>query len=273
MPPKLGILAGGGELPGYLISACKASGRDVFVIALEGQADEETVGEASHAWVRLGAAGTILRLLRENGAEELVFAGKVRRPSWRELKPDLRAATFLTKVGRAAIGDDGLLSGIVRELEREGFRVVGPDRVLSGLLARPGPYGAIVPDDEAERDIARGIEVARALGAVDVGQAAVVQAGIVLGVEGAEGTDALVSRCGRLQHDGAGGVLVKVKKPNQEDRMDLPSIGVKTVEAAAASRLRGIAVEAGGALVIDAEQVARSADLAGLFVVGVSVDA
>jgi hypothetical protein len=142
--------------------------------------------------------------------------------------------------------------------------------VVAGLLARLGPYGQRRPDAEAEPDIARGIEVARALGRMDVGQGAIVQNGRVLGVEAAEGTDALIARCAALHLPGPGGVLVKVAKPGQERRVDLPTIGVATVRSAIAGGLRGIAVEAGSALVVDAEEVGRAADQGGMFVVGVS---
>ena len=269
MAAKLGILAGSGELPLFLVDACRASGRPVFVLGFQGAADPQRLGDAPHAIVRLGAAAEGLRILRENGVEELVMAGPVRRPSLASLMPDWRAAKFFARIGLRALGDDGLLSAIIKELELEGFRVVGIESILGGLLAPKGPLGRIEPDDQARADIARGLEVARALGALDVGQAAVVQQGIVLGVEAADGTDALIARAGSLRREGLGGVLVKIAKPGQERRADLPTIGVRTVEAAAKAGLRGIAVEAGAALVVDRAAVAAAADGAALFVLGV----
>ena len=271
MTPKLGIVAGGGELPGHLIAACRASGRDFFVLALDGQAEAATISDTPHEWVRMGALGEGLDLLRGAGVEELVLAGRVRRPSLAEIRPDLRATKMFAKLGKALLGDDALLSAVVRELEGEGFAVIAPENVLGGLLAEERSYGRGVPDDGARRDIDRGIAVAKALGTVDVGQAVVVQEGLVLGVEAIEGTDALLGRCASLHRVGPGGVLVKTRKPDQEHRLDLPTIGVATVEAAAAAGLAGIAIEAGGALVVDAEAVARAADEAGLFVIGVAV--
>ncbi|HMK67064.1 MAG TPA: UDP-2,3-diacylglucosamine diphosphatase LpxI, partial [Stellaceae bacterium] len=190
-------------------------------------------------------------------------------PSLASLMPDWRAAKFFARIGLRALGDDGLLSAIIKELELEGFRVVGIESILGGLLAPKGPLGRIEPDEQARADIARGLEVARALGALDIGQAAVVQQGIVLGVEAADGTDALIARAGSLRREGPGGVLVKIAKPGQERRADLPTIGVRTVEAAANAGLRGIAVEAGAALVVDRAAVAAAADGAALFVLGV----
>ena len=270
MAGKLGLIAGGGDLPRRLVQACIDSARPCFVIALEGSAEQDVASGVPHAWVRLGAVGEALRLLREAGVEELCFAGKVRRPSLFELRPDARAAAFFAKVGFRALGDDGLMKAVVAGFEAEGFRVVGPDDVLSALLAGAGPLGSHRPDAAAEADIARGLAVVRALGALDVGQSVVVQQGIVLAVEAIEHTDALIARAGTLRREGPGGVLVKCAKPGQERRADLPTIGPNTVELAHAAGLRGIAVEAGATLIVDRAKVAAEADRRGLFVVAVA---
>jgi UDP-2,3-diacylglucosamine hydrolase len=162
------------------------------------------------------------------------------------------------------------LSAVVKELEHEGFRVVGADAVLEGALLPPGPVGRVRPEPQAEADIAHGIRVAAALGALDIGHAVVVQQGLVLGVEAIEGTDALMRRCAGLKRPGAAGVLVKLEKPGQERRADRPAIGPQTVAVAAETGLAGIAAEAGATLVIDRSAVARAADDAGLFVIGIS---
>ena len=265
----LGIVAGGGGLPRRLVEACHQTGREVFVLALEGAADHETVADVPHAWCPIGAAGRGLALLRENKVRELVLAGGVRRPSLASLRPDWRAAKFFARVGYRALGDDGLLSAVVAELEREGFRVIGPDQVLRAGLASEGPFGRISPDAQAVADIAHGARIARVLGSLDIGQAVVVQQGLVLGVEAIEGTDELIRRCAGLRREGPGGVLVKVEKPGQEQRADRPTIGPQTVALAAETGLRGIAVEAGATIVLDRDEVVEAADRAGLFVVGI----
>ena len=218
--------------------------------------------------MRLGEVGKGLEELRRAGVEDVVMAGSVRRPSLSDLKPDFKGAALLAKVAGRALGDDSLLSAVIGEIEREGFRVVGVDSILKGLVAASGPLGRHLPDTGAERDIARGFQVARVLGAADVGQAVVVQEGIVLGLEAVEGTDALLERCALLRREGPGGVLVKAKKPRQERRADLPTIGAATVKNAHAAGLRGIAVEFGHALIIDKPAVSALADELGLFVVG-----
>lgn len=271
MADKLGILAGGGELPQRLVEACRAAGREVFVLAFEGHTDPHTVRDVEHAWSRLGAMGSAIQTLRKAKVGELVMAGPIRRPRLSELRPDLKGLQFLTKVQLDSLGDDGLLRALIQALEDEGFRLTGIQDILSGALAEAGPLGRHAPDAQAERDIARGVSVAKALGAVDVGQAVVVQEGLVLGIEAIEGTDRLLARCADLRRAGAGGVLVKVKKPGQEARADLPTIGLRTLENAAAAKLRGIAVEAGAALVMEPARVAEAADQTGLFVVGVRV--
>jgi DUF1009 family protein len=274
MSPKLGILAGGGDLPARLAEAARGQGRQLFILALEGHADPALLpSDIETAWIRLGAAGQGFDLLRQAKVEDVVIAGRVRRPSLKELMPDKRAAAFFARVGLKALGDDGLLRGVIQEFESEGFRIIGVDDVLASLLAREGVYGKVSPDAGQKADIERGIEVALGLGKLDVGQAVVVQQGLVLGVEAIEGTDALILRSRDVRREGRGGVLVKLAKPGQERRADLPTIGAATIRNAAQAGLSGIAIEAGRALVIDEAAVMTLADEAGLFLMGVKVKA
>jgi len=273
-PPagRLGIVAGGGSLPRRLVESGLARGRDVFVLALEGEADRETTDNVAHAWCRIGAAAKGLGLLRDNGVTDLVLAGTIRRPTLSAIRPDWRAAKFFAKVGYRLLGDDGLLSAVAKELEAEGFRLIGAHELLDDTASvAEGPLGRIKPDADAQSDIARGIEIARAVGALDIGQAVVIQQGLVLGVEAIEGTDALLRRCAGLRRDGPRGVLIKVAKPGQETRIDRPTIGLETVRLAAEAGLQGVAVEAGATLLLDRDEVIRAADAAGLFVIGVRV--
>lgn len=270
MDGPLGIIAGGGELPARLIEACREAGRDIVVLALEGHADETAVPSCiDAAWFRLGAGGAMLDHLKTKGARSVVMAGRVRRPSLAELRPDARTLALFTRIGLRALGDDGLLRAVAEELAREGIAVIGVQDVVEGLLTPNGPLGGVPPDAAAWADIHHGRGVARALGLVDVGQAVVVQQGIVLGVEAIEGTDALIDRCGLLKRAGAGPVLVKMRKPQQDRRLDLPTIGAETVRRCAAAGFAGIAAEAGGTLALNRPLIAAVADAAGLFVVGV----
>ena len=266
----LGILAGGGPLPGRVAAAAEAGGRAVFLVGLDGYAEPAVLAPFAHAWARVGAAGRILALLRAQNCRDLVLVGPVRRPSLLDLRPDAEGARLLARIGRAAFGgDDGLLAAVVRVLAEEGFRVLGAHEVLTEAVAPRGQLGRHAPDAAALADIARGVAVARALGAVDVGQGCVVQQGIVLAVEAIEGTDAMLARAAGLKRPGQGGVLVKLVKPGQDRRADLPTIGPATMTAAAAAGLRGVAVEAGGTLLTDRAAVVAAADAAGLFLLGI----
>lgn len=268
-PGPLGIIAGRGDLPGRVADAAQAYGRDVFVLALKGFAEPDLVSAYPHAWVRLAAGALALKHLRDNGVRDVVFAGGISRPSLLSLRPDWRAAMFLAKVGWRAMGDNSLLSAVAAEFEIEGFRVIGADEIwLEGLMPA-GTLTTTQPSQSDWQDIRRGVNVVQALGAVDVGQGCVVQQGIVLAVEAVEGTDAMLARAAGLRRDGQGGVLVKLAKPGQDRRLDLPTIGPETITAAAAAGLCGLAVEAGGAIFIEREATLAAADAAGLFVIGI----
>jgi hypothetical protein len=270
----LGILAGGGELPLRVARAARNAGRPVFAVVLSGWGDPAQWAGLPHAVERPGAAGSILALLRAKGVRQLVLAGRARRPSVSALRPDAVGVRIVARLGAAfLLGDDGLLRAVARLLEEEGFQVVSPQSVLAGLLPEAGLLGrAAAPDEAARADIRRGVAVCRALGAADVGQAAVVQQGLVLGVEAVEGTDALLARCGTLRREGGGGVLVKLAKPGQDRRLDLPAIGPDTVRNAAAAGLAGIAFGAGAAVLIDREATVAAADAAGLFLLALRPD-
>lgn len=272
--PMLGILAGGGELPLRLVEACQMQGRPYFILGFEGAVIPAVLENQPHAVVRLGAIGEALSILRNAGVKELVMAGRLKRPNLAALRPDAGGAKLLTRLGKSFFsGDNTLLTAVVDYLEEEGFRIIGADDILQRLLAPKGLIGRIAPTREAQKDIATGVRVAHAIGAMDIGQAVVIQQGYVLGVEAAEGTDALVSRCGQLKQDiPYGGVLIKVKKPSQERRVDLPTIGVDTITAVAKAGLSGIAVEAGGTLLVDQKAIGQKADALGIFIVGFSVD-
>ena len=269
----VGIVAGGGSMPLRVAAACRATGRPYVVVLLEGFARPADWAGVPQIAIRLGAAGQAIDWLKAQGTRQLVLVGDVRRPSILSLRPDAGAARHLARIGMKAFsGDDSLLSAIREVLREEGFEPVGPNHFLKqaqspgGLLTRSGP------DAMAMADIARGVAVVRALGAVDVGQGAVVQQGLVLGVEAIEGTDALIARVGGLRRDGPGGVLVKLVKPGQDREVDMPALGPRTVEGAIAAGLSGIAFEADGALLLARDEMVARAESAGLFLLAIHPD-
>jgi DUF1009 family protein len=273
--PKLGIIAGAGQLPIAIAEASRAMGRPIFVLALQGIASPDDIRAYPHAWVSLGELGRAIKLLKEAGCVEITLAGKVSRPEFTKLKLDARGALALPRVMAAAIkGDDALLRMLLSIFEKEGMRIVGSDEAAQNLLAPVGALGQLEPKDAESTDILLGSQVVQALGRFDIGQAAVVCEGLVLAVEAAEGTDQMLMRVAMLSEALRGtqqnrrGVLVKSAKPNQERRVDLPVIGVRTVELASSAGLSGIAIEAGAALIMDMNGVAEAADRHGLFVCG-----
>lgn len=274
----LGIIAGGGRLPVAIAGHARDAGLPYFVIRLSGLAEPELSSHPGEEH-NIGALGAIIATARKFGADRLVLAGNVPRPDFASIRLDLRAARCLPRVLAAARnGDDALLRAVAAELESEGFRIVGADEAAGVLRAPAGALGAHAPDDEAQADIDKARRVVRALGEHDVGQGAVVCAGLVLAVEAAEGTDRMLERVAGLppaiRGDAARrrGVLVKQPKPGQERRIDLPTVGVRTIEGAANAGLAGVAVEAGGALIVDRDAVVAAADAAGLFVFGFEPD-
>ncbi len=267
--PKLCIVAGGGTAPRIVMDVCRQQGRDFFLVCLEGQADAATAEGSPHVWLPLGAAAKLKDLVAEKQIKELLMIGRVRRPSLLELKPDWLTLKTVTKIGINMLGDDALLRGIGKAIEEEiGVRVIGAQDIFKDLLTPEGQLGKIMPDAEAETDITRGLAVAKALGLVDVGQAVVVQQGVVLGVEAVEGTDALITRTAAVRREGLGGVLVKIAKPQQDNRYDLPTIGPDTIMNAKQAGLRGIVIEAGRSFLVEREKTIALANEAGIFIVG-----
>jgi UDP-2,3-diacylglucosamine hydrolase len=265
---RLGIIAGGGGLPRKLIDTCKREGRNFFVLAFKGQTDPALVEGIPHFWAKLGATGSAISILKKENVDTLVMAGAIRRPSLAELKPDWRTIQIFARLGAKAFGDDALLRAIADEIESNGFKVVGAHEVAPEIITPAGILGKRKPDAGHAEDMDIAIRTAKTLGALDIGQAAIVQQGIVLGVEAVEGTDALIARCRILKRKGRGGVLVKSCKPQQDQRLDLPTIGMRTVRNAFEAGLEGIAVEAGASIILDRENVVDAADKLGIFIAG-----
>lgn len=272
----LGIIAGGGELPVAVAESVADAGRPVFIVALRGVADE-SVSRFAHGWVALGEMGKALELLRANRCTEVALVGRVARPRFSEIKVDAKGLLLLPKlISAAKQGDDALLRALVSYFDGEGFRAIGVEEAAPGLLAQKGVLGRVQPSVDITGDIAIAVKVVRRLGALDVGQAAIVCDGLVLAVEAAEGTDAMIARVGTLPDAIRGtpakrrGVLVKALKPIQDRKTDLPVIGASTVRNVAAAGLAGIAIEAGRSLIINRRSVIESADAAGIFVLAFS---
>ena len=264
----LGLIAGGGGLPGAIAADCRARGREIFIVRLKGLA-EPALQEFPGAEAGLAELGKCLKALRSAGCDRVALAGVVRRPEdFSALKPDLVGLRRLPAVVAAAgQGDDALLRAILRVFEREGLAIEGVGDAGAGLVLGLGPLGDLQPSPEDARDIAAATAAAREVGRTDVAQGAVARGGEVLAREGTDGTDAMLSLVSPAPGERRG-VLAKLPKPGQDRRVDLPTIGLRTIERAAAAGLKGIVGEAGAMLVVDREAVREAADRQGLFVLG-----
>jgi DUF1009 family protein len=271
----VGLIAAGGVLPFAVADSLVARGINPVLFALKGACDPVRVERFRHHWISVGQVGRAMKLFRAENCRDLVFIGTLVRPALSEIRLDWGTLRVIGRVLAAFRGgDDHLLSGIGRILERDGFRMVGIKDVAPDLLMPEGCLTRAAPDEHAVGDIARGCEVLRALSPFDIGQAAIVIDGHVVGVEDIEGTDGLLARVARLRAEGriraktARGVLVKAPKSGQDLRFDLPTIGPRTSEGAIKAQLAGIAAVAGNTIMAEPQTMIEEADAAGLFVTG-----
>jgi hypothetical protein len=272
----IGIVCGGGSVP-FAVADGALGNRRVMLFAIRGYADPKRVAGYPHHWIGACEIGRLCRLARREGCRELVFIGALQRPKLREMRTDLLTWRLLPRLVRLFRGGDAhLLEGIVKIFEEQGFTVVGSHELAPSILTPPGPAGNHAPNERHMADIARGIAFLRAAGPFDVGQAVVVSNTQVLAVEAAEGTDAMLARVAEMRGIGripaAGGVLIKAPKPQQDLRIDLPTIGPKTVENALRAKLEGIAAVAGGSILAEPIRVADIANRDNVFVVGIEPD-
>lgn len=271
----LALIAGGGKLPAAIAEALRRRGRPVFVVAIEEEADRDFAAYP-HMRASIGAVARIRQALLDNGCTEIMMAGTFRRPRFSDIELDLGTLRLaLSAILRLRFGgDDAVVSSVARIVEGEGFRIVGPDEVVPEMVASEGPHGRLHPSRQARDDIECGIAAIMRMAPLDIGQAVVVHDRRIVAVEAAEGTTAMIERCaalrksGRINAPAPSGVLVKLPKAGQELRIEMPVVGSETVRAAARAGLAGIAVEAGGVLLADREDMCRIAEAAGLFVFG-----
>lgn len=258
-------------MPKTLINHCIQNEIPYFVLAVGGNALEaDFTADIPHLFIRIGQAGTGFERFKKEGVQDVVMIGTIRRPSFSDLVPDLRTAAFFSKIGLKSLGDDGILRALIKEIEAEKMKVVGIHEIMPEILFPEGVLTKQKPDKRALADIKRGVEAAIKLGELDVGQSVVVQQGLVLGLEGIEGTDELIRRCGTYKRKGDGPVLVKLRKTTQDMRVDLPTIGLNTVENAHQAGMKGLAVHASNALIVNQQQVIQLANKYKMFLIGIN---
>jgi DUF1009 family protein len=263
LPSKtVALFAGRGQLPRLLIEAFKSENQSYVVLS----PDATFVNENEGAYpLHIGQVQATLDLLKKHDVCEIVMAGKFDRPPLRKLRVDLLGAKWLSEILLKPKGDDFLLTFISHKLEREGFHIRSPDHFLASLVVPPGCLTRKKPSLGIEKDVEKAFKLLKSLSPFDIGQAVVVQQGWILGIEAAEGTDALIWRCGPIAFPGSEPILVKAVKTGQDTRLDLPTIGLETLQLCHRAGFEGIAFEANGVYVLDREEMIRYADENDLF--------
>lgn len=262
----IAVISGSGDFPQHIIKSL--TGMPIVVIGFNGQTDPNLTPDIK--MFDLGNTGQILMFLHQNRVKKIIFGGSIRRPSWSEFKLDSIGLQWLRKLGwRALKGDNDLLSGILELLQKEGFEIIQPKDILKELLTPLGCLTSVQPFQRDWEDINRGIQILNALSSYDVGQAIVVQQGLVLGIEGIEGTRLLIQRGGELKRFGKKPVLIKSAKLEQDHRIDLPTIGPETIIEIVNAGFGGIALGAHTTQILEKEKVKELANEARVFIVGI----
>ena len=270
LPSPIGLIAGGGQFPLLFAEAARARGRRVVAVAHVNETLPELEQQADvTCWVKLGQLGRIIKYFRQEGVNETVFAGTITKTRiFHDVLPDFKGLTLWNKIDIRL--DDAILRAVAQTLEEEGIRVIASTCYLDHLFFPQGLLSRKKPSTAQMEDIRFGWSIARAVGRLDIGQCVVVRDRSVLAVEAIEGTDAAIRRGGELA--GSGAVVVKLKKPDQDFRFDLPATGEKTIATLAAVKGAVLAVEAGQSLLFDRAAMVRDADRAGIVVIGLCED-
>jgi UDP-2,3-diacylglucosamine hydrolase len=267
---RLGLIAGNGRFPFLVLEAARAAGHDVSVVAIKEEAFPDLAEAAARApsaaftWISLGQLGTCIRLLKDRGVTQAVMAGQVKHTKlFSDIMPDLTLVGVLMRL--KARNTDALISGVADVLRDHGIELIDSTAFLAPLLAGEGVLTRRGPTGAERADLEFGLRIADAIAGLDVGQTIAVKAAAVVAVEAMEGTDAVIARAGQLA--GAGTCIVKVAKPKQDMRFDVPVVGVSTIEAMKAAGATLLSVDAGKTLMIDGDAVMRAADEAGIAIV------
>tara|TARA_B100000686_G_scaffold355327_1_gene472718 strand:- start:7329 stop:8147 length:819 start_codon:yes stop_codon:yes gene_type:complete len=266
---KLAIIAGDGDIPIKLVAECIKKNINYVLILIEGHGKDLKKLYKPDFVVSLSKIGKAIKFSKSAKVSDIIMVGGVKRPSFKKMIPDLWTAKFLAKIGSKISGDNSILSNLAKELEREGFNILSAEDILPNLICPKGVIGKFKPDDNNKKDIKIGFEIAKNIGENDIGQSLVIQNGLVLAVEAAEGTDSMILRSKSLKIEEKGGIFIKVLKPNQDNRMDRPVVGVNTLKAVLNSGLDGLALEANSIFILNYNSVVEFADNNNLFIIGV----
>lgn len=260
----IGLIAGGGQFPLMVAQAARKRGLRVVAVAHLEETDASLSEEVDHlVWIRLGQLGQLIKAFKKNGVRNALMAGAIRKRRMFEIRPDLKGLSVVSKL--AIFHDDDILRAVARELANEGIEIVSPTSYLPEVLAPPGCFTKRRPTRAEKQDIQFGWKVAKELGGLDIGQCVVLRKKTVLAVEAIEGTDETILRGGRLAKEKA--VVVKVSKPGQDLRFDVPSVGLETLKVMSRVKASVLAIEAEKSLLFDKSEMIEYADRAGITIV------
>lgn len=267
---KLGIIAGGGYLPRHVYDACIEQKVEVVVIGLENETSFDIFHDVKLEKFKVYKISKIIKRLKDEGVTHVTLAGKVHRAEISRLLMDIKGAKLFAAIMTKGLADNSLLKTVMNFIEKEGFNIIAPNDLANNIVVHKGVLTKAKPSKSAQETIKEGLKILRGIANYDVGQSLVIQNGLVLGVEAAEGTDELMKRCGAIkQVDEDKPILIKVCKPNQDKRVDLPCIGTDTIENAHISGIDGIVVEADKSLILDQDNALKLANKYKIFIVGV----
>jgi DUF1009 family protein len=267
---RLGLIAGNGRFPFLVLDAARGAGHHVTVVALKEETFPELADLAAHApaapihWISVGQLGKCISVLKEAGVSRAVMAGQVKHTKLFDVRPDMTALSVLMRL--KARNTDALISAVADVLRDNGIELIDSTAFLAPLMAQAGVLTGRGPTALEQAELDFGYRIADAIAGMDIGQMIVVKSAAVVAVEAMEGTDAVIARAGQLA--GPGTCVIKVAKPNQDMRFDVPVVGVSTIEAMRAAGATILSVDAGKTLMIDGDAIIRAADAAGICLVG-----
>ena len=267
---RLGLIAGNGRFPFLVLDAARGAGHDVTVIGLKDETFPELAEAAARApaapfhWISIGQLGACISVLKDAGVSQAVMAGQVKHTKLFDVRPDWTLGRVLMRL--ATKNTDSIISGVADVLRDNGIELLNSTAFLGPLLAQGGVLTRRAPTDEEQADFAFGYRIADTLAGLDIGQTIAVKSAAVVAIEAMEGTDAVIARAGQLA--GAGVRVVKVAKPNQDMRFDVPVVGVSTIDAMKAAGATALSVDAGKTLMIDGDAIVKAADESGIAIVG-----
>ncbi len=267
---KVALLAGGGCLPRQIYDKCKQNSIECKVLCLQEYFSIEEFTDIEHSVVSLYLVSKIVSTLKTWQISHIILAGCVSRTNLPKFLLDIKGAKLLAMLLKRGLSDSTILGTAVEFLENEGFTIIAPHEIFVDMLAQKGCLTKYKAPLTAEQDIAKGVEILKGITRFDMGQALIIQNGLVLGVEAAEGTDALIKRCGKIQQrEDTRPILIKMCKSNQDQRVDLPCIGPYTIENLSRYHMSGVAIEAEKTIILDIQKTIEKANEFSIFIYGI----